>query len=416
MRKGLIIFLVLVIVGICVTFVFFKNQEKKVVKVNLGSVNRGELNLKVRARGRIEAEKRIELKAKRGGVVTFILEEGTKIKEGEIIALLDDKELLARKKEQEALLLTRQNELNQLKRALDLQEVEKKLESARISYEEIHRQFLIAEKLFESKTISLDEFKRTKLEDEKAKIALDLVEEQLQEAKASHQERDKQIENQIISINTSLSFIEQQLNWSVITSPINGIIIYKQVDKDTYVSPSQILLVVTSTDSFIVKSDIDESEIGKIGLGMKVEVLPDAFQDKTISGIITKIAPSPLLQTKINAFEITVRLEKTHLPIKSEMLCDLVILSDRRENVLKVAYEAILFRDKKSYCFVVENNKVRRQEVSLGLITPNEVEILSGLKQGEGVVLNPSPDLKDKEDVHTNKRNNKDLSRRRGRF
>lgn len=394
MKKWLVFTLILIIVGSISEVIFLKKQEKKKILVTLGSVARGELSLKVRARARIEAKEKIEVKAKRGGVVTFILEEGTKVKEGETIAFLDNKELLSRQKEQEAQLLTLLNELNRLTRAIDLMEVEKRLEEVKVSYAELHRQFLTAERLFKSKVISEDEFKRIKAEDEKAKIASDLQNMQLQEAKISHQEREKQIESQIISVEASLSFIAQQLSWLRITSPISGIVIYKVVKKDTFVQPSQILLVVASTKDFVVKSEIDETEIDKIALGMKAQILPDAFSDKTISGTITRIAPSPTLRTKINAFEVTVKLEKTNLPIKSEMLCDLVVLSDRRDNVLKVAYEAILSVDKKNYVFIVENNIALKKEVSLGLWTPNEVEVLSGVKEKEKVILNPPPGLK----------------------
>ncbi|MEW6102841.1 MAG: efflux RND transporter periplasmic adaptor subunit [bacterium] len=401
MKKWFLIALILIIAAIF-ALIFLERQEKKAIKVTLGTVTRGELSLKVRARAKIEAKERIELKAKRSGVVTFILDEGTRIKKGEAIAILDDKELLAGEKENLAQLLGLQNELNRLNRGIDIEEIEKRLEQARISYEELHRQFLNRQRLFESSAISLDEFKRIEAEDSKAKIAFELAEKQLQETKASHNERMQQIESQIASINANLSFIKQQLIWSKITSPIDGIIIYKLVKQDTYVQPSQILLVVASFSSFVVKSDIDETDVEKISPGMKADVLPDAFSNKTISGVITKIAPSPILQTKINAFEITVELEKTSLSIKSEMLCDLVILSDKRENTLKVPCEAILSIDKRNYIFVVQKDIARKKEVSLGLITPNEVEVLSGLAENDKVILNPSPDLEDKQRVRVN--------------
>lgn len=399
MKKWVVLFVVLAILGAIVAFILLKKEEKKRTKVTLGMVSRGKLSLKVRARARIEAAERIELKAKRGGVITFISEEGTKIKEGEIIALLDDKELLAKQKEYSSQLLNLTNELERLKRGIFLKEVEKRKEQARVSYEELHRQFLSTQRLFEKKIVSEDTFKRISAEDERAKISLSLAELQLQEAKTANKEREKEIEAQIISIKASLSFIEQQIGWSKISSPINGIIIYKMVKEGTFVQPSQILLTLAETEHFVVKSDIDETEISKILCGMKTLVLPDAFPDKTISGIITKIAPSPILQTKVNTFEVTAKLEKTNVPIKSEMLCDLIILSKERDNVLKLPYEAILTISGKDYVFVVEKNIAFKKEVSLGLVTPNEVEVLSGVDEGENIILNPPLSLKDKEKI-----------------
>lgn len=263
-----------------------------------------------------------------------------------------------------------------------------------MSLDEAERQFLSIKRLFEAQSTYEDRFKQLKNEYEKAKIAFDIALCQMEEERNQCQEKIQILETQISSIKANLNFIHQQINWSKVCSPIDGIIIHKEIKEGTYVLSGQLLLVVASIDQFIIKMNLDEVDIAKISMDMKANVMPDAFPGETIHGIITKIAPSPILREKINTFEVTITLEKTNLPIRSEMLTDVVIISNRKTNVLKIPQEATLNIDEKNYVFVIKKNKTIKREVILGLRNPNEIEVLSGLKEGEEIVLNPPLSLK----------------------
>ncbi|MEW6620484.1 MAG: efflux RND transporter periplasmic adaptor subunit [bacterium] len=395
MKKRIITLTIIILIVSIISFILIKKNVEKTVTITKGSVTRGELILKVTSRGKIEAKERFELRAKIPGVVVDILEEGTEVKKGQIIATMNDKELLAKQKEQSALLVSYQSELNSLLRGINLKEIEEKADEAKVWFDEINRQFLSKKRLFEINAVSEDEYKRLEVECEKAKIALNLANYRLEEKRNQYQEEIETVTSKIASVKANLTFIQQQVDWSKIPSPIDGIVIYKGSKEGTYVPQGQLLSVVISPSQFVVKTDLDEVDIAKIGLGMKTTVIPDAFPGQSISGVITKIAPSPILQEKINTFEVTITLVKSSLPLRSEMLTDVVIISKRKVDVLKIPYEATLSIDDKFYVFVLKDNKLIKQEVSLGLRNPNEVEVLSGLKIGEEVVLNPPVDLKE---------------------
>jgi HlyD family secretion protein len=395
MKKWIILSVILLGIGGVVFFLGMgKNGEK--IKVVKGVVTKGELSLKVSARGKIEAKDRFELKAKIPGVIMFILEEGTPVQKGELVARIDDKELLARKHQEEANLINYKNNLIKLNRGLDIKELEDRVKEAEVLFEEAARQFEARKNLFENKVISLDELKRITADYDKTRLQLEIVRTQLEERRKAHTEEIESVKSSISAIEKNLVSIEQQILWSKITAPISGIVTQKEFKEGNWVNYGQLLLVVVSDKEFVAKVNLDEVNISKISLGMPVSVIPDAFLGRVVSGRLEKIAPSPRLIEKINTFEVTIQLEPTNLDLRSEMLCDVVIISGLKRNVIKISQEAIVNIEGHDYVFVIKDNIVSKRELTTGFRNPNEVEVLSGVQEGEEVVLNPPLELKDK--------------------
>ncbi|MBI4753332.1 efflux RND transporter periplasmic adaptor subunit [Candidatus Desantisbacteria bacterium] len=396
MKKWIILLIILIII-VGAVFFFTKGKHKNVIKVAKGEVTKGELSLKVSARGKIEARDRFELKAKIPGVIMFILEEGTFVKKDELVAAIDDKELQARKRQEETNLVNCKNNLAKLNRRLDIKELENRVKEAEVLFGEIERQALANKELFESKVISMDELKKTRADYDKTRLQLEIVRTQLEERINTHQEEMASVISSIKAIEVNLASIEQQILWSKITSPISGIVAQREIKEGSWVNQGQLLSVVVSDKEFVAKVNLDEVDISKISLGMPVSVILDAFLGKVVTGKIKKIAPSPKLTEKINTFEVTIQLKSsTDIDIKSEMLCDVVIISGLKKDCLKIPQEAIVNIEGKDYVFVIKDNIVSKDEVTSGFRNPNEVEVLSGVQQNEEVVLNPPLELKDK--------------------
>ncbi|MEW5767051.1 MAG: efflux RND transporter periplasmic adaptor subunit [bacterium] len=395
MKKWIVSGLILIMVVGIGYLVFLKVKGKDSVEVVKGEVTRGELVLKVTARGRIEAKERHEIYARISGVITSILEEGEKVSKGEVFAAFDSKELLARKKQEESNLVTYRNRLRFLERGFGIKEQEKRAEEARIIFEEAERSFLSRKGLLKLEALSENEFRQIEVDYKRAKLELELVSSQLEEQRQQQKEEMETISAQIEGAGAALSAINQQLEWTKVSSPISGIITQKTVKEGAWVPTGQLLCVVVASSSFVAKTNLDEVDISKVSPGMKASIVLDAFPGQTVSGRITKIAPSPVLKEKLNVFEVTISLESTDINIRSEMLADVSIISSQKRDVLKVPYEAIVDIDDETYLFVIKDNKAEKRQVVLGLKNPNEAEVLSGVKEGEKVVLNPPLDLKD---------------------
>ncbi|MDI6792185.1 MAG: efflux RND transporter periplasmic adaptor subunit [bacterium] len=396
MKKWIVSGLILIVLIGISYLVFVKVKEKDSVEVVKGEVNRGELVLKVTARGRIEARERYEIYAKiSSGVITSILEEGAKVRKGEVLAGFDSKELLAGKKQEESNLVTYRNRLLFLKRGFGIKEQEKRAEEAGIVFEETERNLLSRKGLLEREALSEDEFRKIEVNYKRAKLAQELALTQLEEHRQQQKEEMETISAQIESAGAALSAINRQLEWTKVISPISGIITQKTVKEGAWVPAGRLLCIVVSSSSFVVKTNLDEVDISKISPGMEAVIVLDAFPGQPVSGRITKIAPSPVLKEKLNVFEVTIFLEPANIDIRSEMLADVNIISSQKTDVLKVPHETIVDVDDETFLFVIKDNKAIKRKVVLGLKNPNEAEVLSGVKEGEEVVLNPPLDLKD---------------------
>ena len=378
MKKWLVVGVILIAVILAV-WLLFGRKGKDTIEVVKGQVTRGELALKVSARGRIEAKDRYELKAKIPGVVTFILEDGAKVKDGDIIALLNDKELLARKTGEEANLVNYQNRLSSLMRGLEIKEAKSAVGNEEVIFKEAERRFLVSKELFSTGAISEDTFESKKAEYERAKLKVDLADQQLENADKQHQENIQAATSLIKGCEANITSINQQLEWTRVTSPISGVVTKREPEVGYYVVQGQPLCMIVSPSSFVVKCNLDEAEIGKVSVDMPVSVLPDAFPEERISGKIIKIAPSPALVEKLNTFEVTIQLSSVRLDLRSEMLADVLIVSGSRKDVIKVPTEAITNIDEKTSVFLVKDNKAIMNAVTLGLRNPIEAEVIRGV-------------------------------------
>lgn len=395
MKKWIISGLILVVITGVGYLIFTKVTGAKDVEVAKGKVIRGELVLKVTARGRIEASQRREIYARVSGVLTSILEEGEKVRKGDVLAAFDSKELFARKKQEEANLVTYQNRGSLLKRGLAIKEMEKGAKEAGIIADEAERDFLVKKELLKAGAFPEDTFRKIEADYRKAKLARELALTRLEDQRQQQIEEIETIIAQTESAKAALSAINQQLEWSEARTPIPGIVTQKTVKEGAWVTGGQLLCVVVEQNSFVVKTNLDEVDISKVSLGMEASILPDAFVGQSILGRIIKIAPSPVLKEKLNVFEVTISLEPTDIAIRSEMLSDVTIISSQQSNVLKIPHEAVIDVDDETYLFVIKDNKAVKRKVVLGLKNPNEAEVLSGIKEGEEIVLNPPLELKD---------------------
>jgi multidrug efflux pump subunit AcrA (membrane-fusion protein) len=402
MKKRLAIGLILIAVILAV-WLLFGRRGKDVVEIAKGRVTRGELALKVSARGRIEAKERYELKAKIPGVVTCILEDGAEVKEGDVIALLNDKELLARRAGEEANLVNYQNRLSSLLRGLEIKEMKSSVEDGETIFKEAERRFLASKELFSAGVISCDEFENRKAEYERAKLRLDLAKEQLENGCEQHHEDIQAVTILIKGCEANIASINQQIEWTRVVSPISGVVTKREPKVGYYLLQGQPLCMIVSNDSFIAKCNLDEAEIGKVSVDMPVSVLPDAFPQEMVSGKIIKIATSPALVEKLNVFEVTIQLSSVRLDLRSEMLADVLILSGLKKDVIKLPTEAITNIDEKTSVFIIKDNKAIMRSVTLGLRNPIEAEVIRGVNVGDEVILNPPSSLRDGAEVKVKK-------------
>jgi multidrug efflux pump subunit AcrA (membrane-fusion protein) len=172
-------------------------------------------------------------------------------------------------------------------------------------------------------------------------------------------------------------------------SPINGLVSKLDLEKGEIITANVSVIGVISESQFEIVADIYEEDIVKIKIGAPVEISLPAFPKETFKGSVIFLDVAEKIVDRVVYYEVKIGFDED-LPegIKSTMTADVIIQTDRRDNVLVVPEDAVQNVDGKTMVGVLQNGEIEEKEIEIGLEGSNDmVEVLSGLKEGEKVIL-----------------------------
>src|SRR5688572_20029532 len=188
---------------------------------------------------------------------------------------------------------------------------------------------------------------------------------------------------------SELAIADRQTGRSQISAPISGRIAKRHADAGTVVAAGTPLYTIVDDSVFEFRSSVASSDFGKVKVGETVVVTVDALPGFVTEGEVNRIAPQ--VDARSRSFEVIIR-----VPGKPQLVSGLFARAQVKvrevPNSLTVPPAALL-RDgsdpTKAQTFVVVNNKAERRDVLVGVEVPDAVQVVSGLKAGEVVVVDP---------------------------
>ena len=190
-----------------------------------------------------------------------------------------------------------------------------------------------------------------------------------------------------------------------VISPIDGIVGRIDLDRGTHIRPvsnmssgTPVALVV-DMDAMRVRINVIERDFPKIKKGQRAEIRVDAYPGEIFIGEVDFIRQVIDIVSRTATVEIDISNPRHRL--KSGMFARVEIVASMHENVLVVPIRAIICREGKEILFVVEGNSAGIREVKTGLNDGNRVEVVSGLSEGEKVIVEGCYGLKDGAGVKT---------------
>jgi len=196
-----------------------------------------------------------------------------------------------------------------------------------------------------------------------------------------------------------LALLEEQVERCTIRAPHDGFVIYaNNPDRSIIIEPGlpvrqrQPLFYLPDLNDMEVVTMLHESIVDKVSPAMRANVQVEGIGNRWIEGHVTSIAPISIFNWRTDAKYFTGIVKLDHVPggLKPGMTAEVEIAMPRRENVLAVPSEAIRSEDGHDVCAVVHEDSLERREVKLGNVTRDLAEVTQGLEEGEQVVLNPS--------------------------
>ena len=196
----------------------------------------------------------------------------------------------------------------------------------------------------------------------------------------------------------NLKQLLEQLSYTDIISPIDGIVLSRDVEMGDAVSSILVLgssatLVMTlgDTSQVYVKGKVDESDIGRVYLGQPARIKVESFKDKTFNGVVTKISPMGVEKDNVTTFEVRVSINNPGGELRAEMTANAEIILEEHKNVLQIPEGAIIYdKDRKASVEVPDpkgKDGQRKIEINIGISNGAKTEVLSALKENDQVIL-----------------------------
>ena len=219
------------------------------------------------------------------------------------------------------------------------------------------------------------------------KIALQKANDNLSFKTANPRTEDVDIyQSQIEQAKANVELYQSQLKDTNIYSPIDGRITAVNAKNGETVNSSESIINLLSSEPFQVKVDIYEQDIVNVKPGDLVKINLVAFQKETFEGKVLSIDPAEKIVDNVVYYQVTIEFPKQPEGVRSGMTADIVIETNKKEDVLRISKNAVESIDGKTFVKVFSNGKVENREITLGLEGSDYYEVTSGLTEEDLII------------------------------
>jgi HlyD family secretion protein len=357
----------------------------------IGTVETGDIARSVVATGKVWPITQVEVKSKASGIVTKLdTDINQPVHVGQVLAQLDQQEIL--------------DQVAAAKAQLAAADSNARSAAAAVAYDKIaaqapdlpdyQRAYQRAQQMQKDGVVSQQSLDQAEQQYRAAANTRDRAVAQI----AVDSAREHQALAQVEQAQASLKQLEEQLSYTTVTSPIDGVVLSRDVQVGDAVSSILVLgstatLVMTlgDTHQVYVKGKVDESDIAKVYLGQAARIKVQSFPGRTFAGTVTKIAPLGVEKDNVTTFEVQISIDNAGGELKANMTANAEIVLEEHKNVLTVPEQAVLYdKDRNASVWVPDahgKDGHRVVSVKVGLSNGSRIEVLSGLHAGDKVVL-----------------------------
>lgn len=361
-KKKLIICISVAIAIIAAVTIFMRSNKRQPITIiyETAKVERATISNSVTATGTIEPVNKVEVGTQVSGIISKIyVDYNSIVKKGQVIAELDKINL-------ESELASAKANLASSKSELDYQET---------NYKRIKA-------LHDKGFISDDDFDIADLSYKKAKEAYLVQLQTVQKAQTN-------------------------LGYATITSPIDGVVLSKDVEEGqtvaaSFSTPTLFTIARDLTDMQVV-ANVDEADIGNVRDGQRVTFTVDAFPDDTFEGRVKQVRQQGEEESNVVTYEVVISAPNNDLKLKPQLTANVNIYTEEIENVVSVPAKALRFSPSKEMMndgekikdcnatnklWIKETNILKAYPVKTGITNGIRTQILEGVKEGTAVITN----------------------------
>lgn len=361
-KKKLIISGLILILVIGMIWTLWGSSPKLKITFDTARVQKGDISNSVTATGTVEPVTQVEVGTQVSGIVNKLyVDYNSEVKKGEIIAELDKINLL--------------NELASKK---------SNVENSKTEYEYQLKNYTRTKTLHEKSLVSDTDYETALYNYEKAKNSYDISKNELAKA-------------------------ETNLGYATIYSPIDGVVLSRDVEEGQTVAASfntpTLFIIANDLTDMQVVADVDEADIGGVEEGQHVTFTVDAYPDDVFEGYVTQVRQEATTTSNVVTYEVVISAPNPDLKLKPGLTANVTIFTLERKGVLSIPSKALRFKpeapfigkdDKIIDCegahkvWTYQNQTFTAHAIEPGITNGTLTQILSGISEGTDVIVDVS--------------------------
>ncbi len=403
-KKTLAVVLILGLVVSVVAFNMAKNKRQAGVPVKIAEAKLQPIQDHVFASGRVRLCAKQEFYTFTGTTVQELnVSPGDRVSKGQVLGLLNADELEDDYNEAKANFIAQEANLNKA-----IYPREEEVAQERANYQRTQADYMNTQKNYERKKLLFEQGAISEKEFDEALLDMAVKEAEFKIAGEKLKMKESgpvgheltALKAQIEQARYRFEQEENKLNKTVLRAEMDGVVTAVEVALGDYVQPGTRLLTIGDTGQLEVTAGVSEADSGKLKPGQKVKVTTAAQPDREYSGTLQSVSPGAVAAKTAERgsqieVPVIVKIDGDAEGLRPGYTVDLTITALDRDSALVVPYESVVEKEGVKNVFVVENQAARLREVSTGVDTALFTEILSGLSEGETVVVDPGEKLQD---------------------
>ena len=441
----------LILVGTTTAYVIDRrnNSQDKIEELT-EPVAKEDLTVRIRASGKVEPIKNVNVSPKNPGrLIELLVEQGDRVAEGQTLAVMENAEIEAQKAQARAELnraiadlqqtrATTQGNLEQARARLtqaqaqlqakkasipkDIAQAEAQVRSAQSRLKLTQERIKRNRYLLDSGAISQDTFDEAVNENANAQANLRELQERLtqiqttenpeiaqleagvteaqtalQQIQNSYQAEIAATEAQVAAAKASLEQAQVQYNDTIVTAPFAGIVTQRYAVEGSFVTPTtsastsasaSATSILALAQGLEIIAKVPEVDVGQLQPGQQVEIIADAYPDEVFKGEVKRVAPEAIIEDNVTSFEVRVSLLTGEDELRSKMNVDVTFLGQELDNALVVPTVAIVTQEGETGVMKLNNkDEPEFTPVTIGLTIEDQTQILEGLTPEDRVFI-----------------------------
>lgn len=321
-------------------------------------------------------------------VRTFFVQRGAKVKRGQLLARLENRDVAAAAEDANGSYEQAQSAyLTATKASVpeDTQKAELDFEQAKTNLDVQQKIFDARQDLFKQGAIPGRDLDTARVNLVQAQGQFNEAQKHLQSTKSvTHEQALRNAEGQLKSAQGKLRGAEASVSYTEIRSPIDGVVTERPYFAGEMAQAGAPLITVMQTGSLLAKSHLPQSQAQALKVGADADVFVSGME-KPVAGKVTLI--SPALDAGSTTVEVWVKIDNKGGALKPGTAARVAIASETVKNAVVIPSSAILKDDSgKTSVMVIANGAAKKREVTTGVVDGENIQITSGLKGGEQVI------------------------------